>query len=64
MFVFRVTLESCDGDTNGDFEVDIVDLLDLLAAWGSNDPVFDLDGDGTVGITDFLAMLAVWGPCA
>lgn len=63
-FQFRVTVEACEGDTNGDLAVDILDLLDLLAAWGSNDPVFDLDGDGNVGITDFLAMLAAWGPCA
>ncbi len=62
-FLFRVSVEPCLGDTNGDMAVDIVDLLDLLAAWGSNDPVFDLDGDGTVGITDFLALLAAWGPC-
>lgn len=62
-FLFSVTVEACVGDTNGDMAVGILDLLDLLAAWGSNDPVSDLDGDGTVGITDFLALLAAWGPC-
>ncbi len=62
-FLFRVSVDGCEGDTNGDLAVDILDLLGLLAAWGSNDPVFDLDGDGTVGITDFLAMLAAWGDC-
>ncbi len=62
-FRFLVTVESCEGDTDGDMTVGILDLLGLLAAWGSNDPVFDLDGDGTVGISDFLALLAAWGPC-
>ncbi len=62
-FQFRVTVESCHGDTNGDLTVDILDLLGLLAAWGSNDPAYDIDGDGTVGITDFLAILAAWGDC-
>ncbi len=62
-FQFHVTMETCDGDGNGDMRVDIIDFLDLLAAWGSNDPTFDLDGDGTVGITDLLALLAAWGPC-
>jgi len=62
-FVFRVTVESCEGDTNGDLVVDILDLLGVLAAWGSNDPAYDIDGDGTVGITDFLAILAAWGDC-
>ena len=55
---------ACPGDTNGDLVVGILDLLGLLAAWGSNDPIFDLDGDGTVGITDFLAILAAWGDCS
>jgi len=62
-FRFLVTVEGCEGDTDGDMTVGILDLLGLLAAWGSDDPVFDLDGDGTVGIADFLALLAAWGPC-
>ena len=62
-FRFHVTMETCDGDGNGDMMVDIIDFLALLAAWGSQNPTFDLDGDGTVGIADFLALLAAWGPC-
>ena len=54
-----------DGDFNGDGTVGILDLLALLAAWGTNPggPP-DLDGDGTVGILDLLTLLANWGPCA
>jgi len=57
----RVT---CLADVDGDCAIGIVDLLALLAAWGT-DPqgAPDLDGDGDVGINDFLAMLALWGPC-
>jgi len=54
-------LESTLGDTNGDCIVDTIDLLALLAAWGTDDQVQDLDGDGEVGTTDLLALLANWG---
>ena len=54
----------CVWDLDGSGDVGIVDLLDLLAVWGS-DPGGppDFDGDGSVGITDFLELLANWGPC-
>ena len=54
----------CPADLDGDGEVGIVDVLDLLAAWGPNPghPA-DLDGDDVVGIVDFLELLASWGPC-
>jgi len=63
-FRFRVSVDGCDADTDGDMVVGILDLLGVLGAWGSNDPIFDLDGDGTVGIRDFLVILAAWGPCS
>ncbi len=54
----------CPADLNGDSSVGILDLLKLLAVWGT-DPGGppDLDGDGTVGILDLLTLLANWGPC-
>ncbi len=61
-----------DIDNDGDFDVGygngtvgILDLLVLLAAWGT-DPGGppDFDGDGMVGILDLLTLLANWGPCA
>lgn len=50
-------------DLDGDNEVGVTDLLQVLAEWGT-DPGGppDLDGDGTVGVTDLLALLAAWGP--
>ncbi|MCZ6445696.1 MAG: FG-GAP-like repeat-containing protein [Planctomycetota bacterium] len=58
-------LSPCPADLDGDGVVGILDLLSLLAAWGT-DPGGppDLDGDGTVGILDLLALVANWGPCA
>ncbi len=54
----------CPADLDGDGTVGILDLLALLAAWGT-DPGGppDFDGDGAVGILDLLALLANWGPC-
>ncbi len=54
----------CPADLDEDGSVGILDLLTLLAAWGS-DPAGppDFDGDGTVGILDLLTLLANWGPC-
>ena len=53
------------GDANGDFNVDLADLLIVLALWGPCDdpcpPCFaDLDGDCQIGITDFLLVLRYW----
>ena len=54
----------CPWDLDSSGTVGILDLLALLAAWGS-DPGGppDFDGDGTVGILDLLTLLANWGPC-
>ncbi len=51
----------------GDLVVDIVDLLSVIAEWGSQGP-FDCDayprgGDGVVGIQDLLKVISDWGPC-
>lgn len=55
---------SCLGDLNNDGNVDGLDLLILLSAWGScDDCLADLNGDGAVDGLDLLMMLANWGPC-
>jgi carboxypeptidase A1 len=51
----------CDGDFDGDGDVDTADLLYLLAAWGTPDG--DMDGDGDTDTADLLALLANWGEC-
>jgi hypothetical protein len=57
-------LPCCPPDLDADCIVGINDLLDLLAAWGTN-PIGppDLNGDAVVGINDLLILLAAWGPC-
>ncbi len=54
----------CPWDLDGNGSVGILDLLTLLAAWGT-DPGGppDFDGNGSVGILDLLTLLANWGPC-
>lgn len=51
----------CPADLNGDRTVNTVDLLLLLAAWGT--PCGDVDGDGDTDTSDLLALLAAWGAC-
>jgi subtilisin family serine protease len=56
----------CIADFNDDGTVNVEDFLELLGAWGSSDPAYDIapdGGDGIVDIQDFLALLAAWGPC-
>ena len=58
-------VDVCPWDLDGSGDVGILDLLALLAAWGTNPggPP-DFDGGGNVGILDLLTLLANWGPCA
>jgi T5SS/PEP-CTERM-associated repeat protein len=55
----------CAADLDGDGGVTTVDLLQLLAAWGTCPPPCpeDLDGDGAVSTVDLLALLSAWGSC-
>ncbi|MCZ6542375.1 MAG: FG-GAP repeat protein, partial [Planctomycetota bacterium] len=63
-YIFDLAACLCPADLDGDGTVGILDLLALLAAWGT-DPGGppDFDNDGTVGILDLLTLLAIWGPC-
>lgn len=57
----------CPADLDESLEVNLVDVLIMLSAWGDcpvGEPcVGDLDGSGTVGFDDLLAVLLDWGPC-
>ncbi len=43
--------------------VGIVDFLDLLAGWDSDDCNADVDRDGVVGCADLLQLITEWGVC-
>lgn len=58
-------LVPCPADSNGDTQVNVTDLLTLLASWGpcpAQCPP-DSNSDGSVNVIDLLALLAGWGPC-
>ena len=51
----------CVGDTNQDYNVDILDLLFIIAVWGSDNPAGDINDDGWVNVNDMLELLDNWG---
>ncbi len=57
--------ETCFGDLDGDDDVDIADLAELLGSYGTTTGAVytdgDLDRDGDVDIADLAALLAVYG---
>ena len=48
---------TCLGDTNGDFVVDIDDVVAVVLAFGGNDPDADVNDDGFVDIDDIVAVV-------
>lgn len=54
------TLDFVLGDLNGDRLVNGIDLVIVLAAWGTSDPVADINHDGDVGGADLATMLSNW----
>jgi len=51
----------CPADFDGSDEVDVTDLLFLLAQWGED--AGDLTGDAITDVSDLLTLLAEWGNC-
>ena len=52
-------------DFTGDFQVDIEDLILLIARWGQNEPEYDMGpmpwGDGVVDAADLEVLMSHWG---
>lgn len=60
-----VLVIDCPADVDGNRNVNILDLLDLLDAWGPCPApcAEDVNEDGIVDILDLLQLLADWGTC-
>jgi hypothetical protein len=56
---------SCNADLDGDGNVGVSDLLQVIDAWGicGISCPEDIDSDGFVGVTDLLMMIDGWGDC-
>ncbi len=52
------------GDLNGDNQVTITDLSQLLARYGTTNSDADINRDGQVNVTDLSLLLANWGKSA
>ncbi|MFQ5806226.1 MAG: hypothetical protein ACE5I3_07245 [Phycisphaerae bacterium] len=56
---------ACPGDLDGDLDVDLSDLAQLLGNYGTSSGASyedgDLDGDGDVDLSDLAALLSVYG---
>ena len=53
---------TCDGDCNGDGQVDVDDILELLGQFGTAGDC-DTNDDGIIDVNDLLAQIANWGSC-
>jgi hypothetical protein len=67
MDMAEIELEVAE-DLNDDGRVDVTDLLQILATWGTcpkppTECPEDIDGSGFVDVGDLLAVLAAWGNC-
>ena len=66
-FIFGVVTITIKGDVDGDFDVDIYDVVKITGIYGStrNDPAFssnsDLDDDGTITIYDVVRCTSHYG---
>ncbi|MHC4421013.1 MAG: right-handed parallel beta-helix repeat-containing protein [Planctomycetota bacterium] len=54
----------CPWDLDSDGNVNVVDLLIVIANWGPcEDCPADFNDDGFVNVLDLLALIGNWGPC-
>jgi serine protease len=55
----------CPADINGDQQVNVIDLLTAIGAWGACPApcAADTNNDGQVNVADLLAIVTAWGPC-
>jgi len=54
---------ACLGDTNADYNVDVLDLLYVILVWNTDNPQADFNDDGFVDVMDLLLVISNWGMC-
>jgi hypothetical protein len=62
--IWGMIIPQCPGDLDGDGDVDLSDLAQLLAHYGMTGVGYgdgDIDGDGDVDLADLAALLSVYG---
>ncbi len=65
MHVFNGVAAACDGDFDGNQQVDVLDLIHLLRGMGrpAISPECDLNDDGAVNAVDIIRLVDGWGGC-
>jgi len=53
----------CFGDVNSDWNINVIDVLIVIASWGEAGPLGDANNDGIVDVSDLLLVISNWGPC-
>jgi len=53
----------CAGDVNEDYDVNVLDLLYVIAVYNTDNPTGDLNADGWVDVADLLYLIGAWGEC-
>ena len=64
-FTFDVSGAPCEGDTNGDGQVNVADLVAVILDWDTDGTANggDVDGSGVVNVHDLVVVILAWGPC-
>ncbi|MFG0242706.1 MAG: GC-type dockerin domain-anchored protein [Phycisphaerales bacterium JB054] len=57
---WRVAIEYCEGDWNGDGTANTLDVLAFLNDWNAGDAGADVNEDGDINTLDVLAFLNAW----
>ncbi len=55
----------CSADTDGNMDVNVVDLVNVILDWGTDGSANggDVDGSGIVDVADLDEVILAWGPC-